>query len=94
MELEQRVEKGLEFLAFNEPDLLRKVNLEELAMNSHFYCVLGLFYGSYDIGLTDLDLNSDEAVAYGFEIGNEESYELAELTPIWKTKIVEWREKQ
>ena len=94
-ELSRRVDAGMEFLADKHPEILRDIDLDTLDLSSSYRCMLGQPFGHFDDGLTQLGITTMQAVGYGFDLEYiDYDHVLADLTPIWKTKIVEWREKQ
>ena len=83
-----RASDGADLLDVHGPDGWRdKIDLSALDMKDVRFCVLGQVYGTYYIGLNDLNLNDDATPDYGFNLPfpaliREEEWRM--LTEAWR----------
>jgi len=90
---EKHVADGARYLDLNAPGWFRSIDLNRLNMSNPCCCVVGQLFGSFAVGLEQLDVDSteDEDVALGFDRPDplylDYSNNLAALTPIWKREI-------
>jgi len=74
------------------------INLDELQIESRYYCTLSQLFGSYEEGLRLLEITLEEAHLYGFDASPnidryEQDQEYYDLTILWKRKIQQIREE-
>lgn len=78
-----KVAAGIKLLDEREPGWRSKVEADDLNLGSCDVCVLGQVFGSYDLGLSDLGIDTVDAKAYGFNT----SYDFQDLTDAWKDAL-------
>lgn len=78
-----KVAAGIKLLDSKKPGWRSKVEADDLNLGSCDVCVLGQVFGSYDLGLSDLGLDTFDAKAYGFNT----SYDFQDLTDAWKDAL-------
>ena len=91
-----RVEAGAKFLDEKHPGWENKINLETLAMNSSWRCILGQLYGSFAYGVKGLGLTGlAQETALGFNLVMEAMEALPtfkDLAQAWTALILKRRE--
>lgn len=78
-----KVAAGIKLLDSKKPGWRSKVEADDLNLGSCDVCVLGQVFGSYDLGLSDLGLDTFDAKDYGFNT----SYDFQDLTDAWKDAL-------
>jgi len=95
LNIEDRVQKGIDYLNKNYPDWLDQINIDRLDLNDPFDCILGQLFGNFSRS----NLNWVEVGEYGFDrphdlyeeyneenVANRLKY-FEDLTFFWKKKI-------
>lgn len=75
-----------------QPRWAHLVDLDVFDLESCTRCLLGQIYGTFDVGISVLELDRYGIVACGFDIApNEGQAELDALTAAWRPVILEAR---
>lgn len=82
--IQERVEAGAAWLDANRPGWVDRINLETLALERCFDCVLGQIYGDFCDRPEDL---RGRATDFGFDSGGLGRKANSELTAVWRDYI-------
>lgn len=95
--VQERVQKGVEFLNEAAPEWWKVIDLGRLNLHSPCDCVLGQLFGDFGRALGDeLDLSHTQSRILGFDIAFElepdlKLTEYQQLTQAWKEAITQLR---
>jgi hypothetical protein len=83
--IKSRIEKGIQLLDHRRPDWLDSIDIDRLDMKLSEHCMLGQVFGSFDKGMSALNLSDDDAVRCAFKLNRAE---LTTEIPVWNR---EWK---
>jgi len=94
--IQQRVQRGAEWLDTRRPGWADAINLGWLSMTRCNRCILGQLFGDYyrivDVGGSDRELTQNQAMRKGFDVPSAvqpslQGDEYEALTRLWKHQI-------
>lgn len=90
----EEIENGMKLLDEKVPGWRKRINLDELNMQSYIYangcgCILAQLFDDYGVGIDELGLIDPQTKQYGFDVYDAVDYPV--LTGAWKQALSEER---
>jgi len=85
--ISRAVDRGSQLLDTAHPGWYTDVSLQTLEMLHQSHCILGQLYGSFDLGLSKLGLNKNEAQRYGFALDTEWTSVAWKWNSLWRIEV-------
>lgn len=92
--IQERVQKGIEFLNEARPGWIDEIDLDRLYLGSPCNCILGQLFERYTYGLDQCKLAIYDGDNLGFDVPIEEeqtTIDYDSLTKAWRQAIIELR---